>query len=107
MNFINSETSEPVFGYYINLDERGDFQADVRDENGNTVFDIRAGNSLANDESSIFEDGFMASKNDVTGLADYLRGMGVIPAFALVLSMREFESRATQHTDDLVEAVAS
>lgn len=68
------------FGYYIDLDERGDFYADVRDAAGRTVFEIRAGDLLDQDESSIFEDGYMRHKADLKGLTDYLRELGVIGA---------------------------
>lgn len=80
------------FGYYIDLDERGDFQADIRDEAGKTVFEITAGSSLGEDESSIFDDGFMRDKNDIDGLAEYLPELGVIPRDGVIFSMQEFEA---------------
>jgi hypothetical protein len=46
-----AQSTQSHFGYYINLDERGDFYADVRDANGQTVFEIRSGASL--DEGNI------------------------------------------------------
>ncbi len=97
------DASGGIFGYYIDLDERGDFVADVRNTEGKTVFEIRAGNSLHEDESSIFEDGFMRDKNDVSGLTEYLRSMEVIPRDAQVLPMQEFEQRldAADPADDL------
>lgn len=55
--------------YYINLDERGEFFADVRNVEGDTVFEIHG--------FDIFEDGFMRHKNDTAGLLDYLRGLGI------------------------------
>lgn len=64
--------------YHINLDERGSFYADVRDGNDKTVFEIKAGDELAEDETSIFEDGFMKNKHDINGLAHYLIDLGVI-----------------------------
>lgn len=82
------------YGYYINLDERGDFSADVRDVNGRTVFSFVAGSSLTEVESSLFEDGFMRDKNDVEGLTSYLRDLLLIPANAVVLSMDAFEALA-------------
>lgn len=77
------------FGYYINLDERGEFYADVRDRKGATVFEIRVG---PDDEGGIFEDGFMRHKADVKGLTDHLRELRVIPPQGVVLPMAEFES---------------
>lgn len=82
-----------LFGYYINLDERGSFSADVRNVEGETVFDIKAGNELNEDESSIFDDGFMKDKNDLNGLCDHLKDMGIIPKAAELLMMADFEQR--------------
>lgn len=91
-----SKTATPCesnsFGYYIDLDERGDFQADVRDSSGKTVFEICAGSSLGEDESNIFDDGFMSDKHDVAGLTEYLRDIGVIPSNGMILTMQEFEA---------------
>jgi hypothetical protein len=66
-----------TFSYHINLDERGSFSADVRDEKEKTVLDILAGNELGEDETSIFEDGFMDNKYDLIGLAKYLVHLGI------------------------------
>lgn len=64
--------------YHINLNERGSFFADVRNSSGETVFEIKAGNELNADESSIFEDGFMKNIHDMQGLKDYLVSMGIM-----------------------------
>lgn len=58
------------FYYHINLDERGDFEADVRNGDEKTVFEIQG--------FDIFEDGFMRHKEDIRGLQDYLRDLEVI-----------------------------
>ena len=58
------------YTYHINLDERGEFYADVRGENGRTVYDIRG--------HSIFEDGFMCHTADIRGLSVYLLDLGVL-----------------------------
>jgi hypothetical protein len=55
--------------YFINLDERGDFYADVR-VNEKTVFEIHG--------FDIFEDGFMKRKTDLAGLEQHLKSMGII-----------------------------
>lgn len=68
----------PVYEYFINLDERGDFSADVRNSNGKTVFDIEGG--------EIFEDGFMRHKNDIAGLEGYLKELGIIPKGGRLIS---------------------
>jgi hypothetical protein len=56
--------------YHINLDERGEFFADVRDENDTTVFEIHG--------FDIFEDGFMADAHDIDGLTAYLQHLNII-----------------------------
>lgn len=67
-----------IFEYFINLDERGSFYADVRNPNGETVFEIKSGNELPEDCSDIFQDGFMKHKNDLAGLTEYLQDLQVI-----------------------------
>jgi hypothetical protein len=62
--------------YYINLDERGGFYADVRGKNGKTVLEIRGGNELPEGESSLVDDGFMRNFRDIDGLRDYMRSIG-------------------------------
>lgn len=61
-----------TYYYYINLDERGDFFADVRKENDETIVEFR-------DAEDFYEDGFgdIRSVNDVE---DYLKSVGVINA---------------------------
>lgn len=79
--WVHSETSGPLdwpeyiqhkFTYHVNLDERGQFYADVRDFEENTVYEIHG--------FDIFEHGFMRHKEDIDGLANYLRALEVIPA---------------------------
>jgi len=91
-----AQSTQSHFGYYINLDERGDFYADVRDANGQTVFEIRSGASLNEGDSSIFEDGFMRDKHDISGLTDYLRDIGVIGKSANVIDSSSFERHLTR-----------
>lgn len=67
-----------TYYYFINLDERGSFYADVRNQNDKTLFEIRDGDLLAEDESSIFEDGFMKDKNDLAGLKSYLVSLKIM-----------------------------
>jgi hypothetical protein len=68
------------FFYYINLNERGSFRADVRNEADETVYEIFAGDELAEGESSIFDDGYMRHKDDLYGLLDYLVDVGIARA---------------------------
>lgn len=65
------------YEYFINLDERGEFFADVRDPDGNTVFEIRG--------FEIFEDGFMKHKHDLAGLENLLQASKVVPKGAALV----------------------
>lgn len=67
-----------TYEYWINLNERGSFYADVRNSSGKTVFEIKAGDELGPDESSIFDDGFMKHIHDMDGLKAYLVQLGIM-----------------------------
>ena len=58
------------YEYYINLNERGCFFADVRDSEGETIFEIHG--------FDIFEDGFMGHAYDLDGLRETLVSHGYI-----------------------------
>ena len=61
------------YRYWIDLDERGSFRAHVEEyDTGVVVFNILAGNELEEDESSVFEDGYMKHPRDVSGLKEHL-----------------------------------
>lgn len=59
-----------VYRYFINLDERGEFYADVRNTCDRTVLEIKG--------FEIFEDGWMRHKHDLTGLKHYLVHLGLM-----------------------------
>lgn len=59
-----------TYEYFINLDERGEFYADVRNPEGQTVYEIRG--------QDIFEDGFMKHSKDLDGLQAYLTDLGFL-----------------------------
>lgn len=71
------------YGYSINLDERGEFRADVRDALGQSVYEIEG--------FDLFEDGFMKNKHDLGGLAAMLVEHEVIPAGNDLLPLVEAE----------------
>jgi len=73
-----AQSPSATFKYHINLDERGSFYADVRNQDGKTVFEIKAGDELGPDETSIFEDGWMKHKDDLGGLKAYLVDLGIM-----------------------------
>ncbi|MCW3784308.1 hypothetical protein [Defluviimonas salinarum] len=84
------EAAPKIFGYYVDLDERGEFRADVRDAEGKTVFEIHCSDEEGWD---IFEDGFMKNKEDISGLQEHLSALGILGKGAELLSMSAFESR--------------
>lgn len=88
------------YEYNINLDERGSFLADVRDENGKTVYWIKAGNELEDGESSIFEDGFMKHKDDLAGLEEYLKQLKIMEPEAKLVSAYA-EGAINEDIDDM------
>jgi len=59
-----------TYFYHINLNERGQFYADVRDEKDNTIFEIKG--------FEIFKDGFMTNVKDMNGLKNYLVNLSLI-----------------------------
>ena len=63
------------YTYYINLDERGEFFADVRDQAEKTIFEIHSNDS---GEIEPIVDGYMRHGSDLKGLADYLSTVGLI-----------------------------
>ena len=58
------------YEYYINLNERGHFFADVRDNEGETIFEIHG--------FDIFEGGFMWDQYDLDGLHELLVSHGYL-----------------------------
>lgn len=89
-----------LFGYYVNRQGRGGFYADVRNEAGDTVYEVRAGSDLGEDETSIIDDGFMKHATDIDGLQEYLIQLGIMksgdqllmyPGFEAALEEREAE----------------
>lgn len=59
-----------VYRYFINLDERGEFYADVRNIRARSIFEIKG--------FEIFEDGWMRHKHDLVGLKRYLVHLGLM-----------------------------
>lgn len=69
-------TNQPIYVYVVNLDERGEFRADVRNaRTGETVYEIES------DEDGSIEpitDGNMVHKDDLEGLKKYLVSIKII-----------------------------
>jgi hypothetical protein len=66
------------FEYFINLDERGEFNADVRNGKGKTVFEIPDIEAL----NEFIEDGFANHGRDLDGINEYLQTVGILPTGA-------------------------
>jgi hypothetical protein len=90
-------TPEKLYGYYVNLDERGEFYADVRDHQENSVFELRSGPDGTID---LIEDGYMKHKTDLDGLEAYLKEISILSADAELLTMSEFEERLEDDEPD-------
>lgn len=58
-----------TFEYHINMDERGEFNADVRNPKGKTIWQTYG---------EVFEDGYMKHKDDMRGLKEYLLDLEII-----------------------------
>jgi hypothetical protein len=68
-NDDSNHNSATKYYYHINLDERGIFEADVREHDIKTIWTT---------EGDVFEDGYMKDKHDMIGLKDYLIELGLI-----------------------------
>jgi hypothetical protein len=68
-----------IYTYNINLAERGEFYADIRDENEKTVFEIRT--DIDTGEIPEIDCGFMRDTNDICGLKEFLQSIGILSQF--------------------------
>ena len=75
-----------VYGLYINLDERGSFNADVRDLEDKTIFQLED-----DDAFEMQEQGFIRDLRDPDDYEDYMRDVGLIPKGGHVYDMQKFE----------------
>jgi hypothetical protein len=90
-SLMSIESPFASFGYYINLNERGCFEADVRNLEGKSVFELKSGLSLPRGASDLIEDGFMKHAHDINGLERHLKNLQVIPEGSKLFSSRAFE----------------
>ena len=80
-----------VFGWVIDLDERGSFRAHVEDAGGSAVF--RCSNEESEDgDLWLLVDGFMRNTDDTDGLSRYLRSVGLIGPMDVVWPSRRFNA---------------
>jgi hypothetical protein len=89
------------FGYYINLNERGSFNADVRDMDGKTLLEV-----ASDEDGEVWqvEDGFMKDCSDVSGLTEYAVSAGILPAGAQIHSRSKFE-RMQEEWGDAISVI--
>jgi hypothetical protein len=63
--------------WFVNLDERGEFNADVRTEDGKTIYEVKS--DELDGHIWQMEDGYMKHSNDLNGLTSYLKELKIIP----------------------------
>lgn len=94
-----------TYGLVINLNERGYFDADLKDIDDNIVLSITneehddEGEVIAHGEVSLVEAGYMRHAMDTDGLQRYAIQMGFIPEGAVVLPEAEFFRAQEAHED--------
>ncbi|ARL04283.1 hypothetical protein [Burkholderia pseudomallei] len=69
--------------YVIDLDERGEFAATVREQNANVIYRVTG--------FQIFEDGFMRDKHDLDGLGAYLKSLNILNKGDKLLDTNRFQ----------------
>lgn len=82
--------NRPIYGYYVNRSDIYDFYADVRNEDGQTIFEVKTAV-----EESVWEfsaDEFMDHVNDIAGLQEHLIEMGIIRHNGEVMTFDRFEA---------------
>ena len=90
----------PLYEFIVNLNERGSFSASVYDSNGKSVYELRGGDELGEDESSLVDDGFMRHMEDLDGLTEYLQSISIIPAGSKILPESEFEAALDEYIEE-------
>jgi hypothetical protein len=67
--------------YFINLDERGEFYADVRDDEENTIIEfgdaIRAETSNMHSMPELIQEGYVKHGTDLKSIEKYLKDLGL------------------------------
>lgn len=94
----------PLYEFIVNLNERGSFSASVYDSSGKSVYELRGGDELGEDESSLVDDGFMRHMEDLDGLTSYLQSVSIIPAGTRILPEKEFEAALDEYVEEQREA---
>jgi len=83
--------------YYlvVNLDERGQYSADVKNPNDEIVFSI----SSAEEMNDLIADGFLKyqADEDLDRLTQYLMSQGIIPNYSQIYSEEEFDEKVREY----------
>lgn len=66
-----------ILKYYVNLDERGEYYADIRDENENTILEIDT-------EYAQFLSDENVKLHNLTSVWNYFRSIGMIPCNSIL-----------------------
>lgn len=94
----------PLYEFIVNLNERGSFSASVYDSNGKSVYELRGGDELGEEESSLVDDGFLRHMEDLDGLTEHLQSLSIIPAGSKILPESEFEAALDEYIEEQREA---
>lgn len=86
----NPSLKPATYGYRINLDERGLFSADVVEDDGHELYEVKS-DPDAWDEIREVQDGWMRHARDLVGLTAYLVHLGTIARGSRVVTMPEAE----------------
>lgn len=78
-----------TYGYRINHDERGEFRADVIEDDGHVLYSVET--DTESGEISDVVDGWMRHARDLVGLTAHLVNLGIIARGSRVVSMPEAE----------------
>lgn len=77
-----------IYGYCVNLEERGEFFADLRNAQCESIWEIRVG---PDEDIEDVSGGYMLYGRDVAGLERWLKDLKVIEPGAVVMPMMRFE----------------
>ena len=81
------------FGFYINLDERGEFFADVRRLDEQTIWELHT-----EEAAELVEDGFIDNPRDLQQIEKHLKSVGVLREADSLHGMQAFETIQEQQS---------
>jgi hypothetical protein len=107
---VKAEGEAPIFLRGVDLDERGQYNAHVEDENGQDIFSYSNETEVLDGEGEptgetetgslwLVEDGFMKNADDLDGLAKYLKQHQLMPENGRLLDKHEYESEMHRRSE--------